>query len=216
QSDGSLTCVQLTLRDALSILDQRINSRTFRSMSVPDILETLLHEWQQRSSALAQAFDFELVLDRNQYPKREQTRQAGESDAAFIRRMCRRDGIFWYTRAGKHDGAAADTPVHTLVFCDDPTKLPQAAAGHVPYHRGTQSRERDSVTLWSAARALTPGSVRRASWDYKTGRIAQSEQETIVDQGEAGNDLAKLLADSVIDVPHAADSDADHERLAKA
>ncbi|WP_338642184.1 type VI secretion system Vgr family protein [Burkholderia pyrrocinia] len=216
QSDGSLTCVQLTLRDALSILEQRVNSRTFRSMNVPDILESLLHEWQQRSSALAQAFDFELVLDRNQYPKREQTRQADESDAAFIRRLCRRDGIFWYARAGKHDGASTDTPVHTLVFCDDPTKLPQAAAGRVFYHRGAQSRERDSVTLWSTARALTPGSVRRSSWDYKTGRMAQSEQETIVDQGETGNDLAKLLADSVIDVPHAGDSDADQERLAKA
>jgi len=216
QSDGSLTCVQLTLRDALSILEQRVNSRTFRSMSVPDILETLLQEWQQRSSALAQAFDFELILDRKQYPKREQARQADESDAAFIRRLCRRDGIFWYARTGRHDGAATDTPVHTIVFCDDPTKLPQALAGSVSYHRGAQSRERDSVTLWSTARVLTPGSVRRASWDYKTGRMLQSEQETIIDQGDAGNDLAKLLADSVIDVPHVGDSDADQERLAKA
>ncbi|WP_269434508.1 MULTISPECIES: contractile injection system protein, VgrG/Pvc8 family, partial [unclassified Burkholderia] len=36
------------------------------------------------------------------------------------------------------------------------------------------------------------------------------------DQGESGNDLAKLLTDVAIDIPHAGDSWSDHERLTRA
>ncbi|MFC0583725.1 phage late control D family protein, partial [Ralstonia solanacearum] len=98
-------------------------------MSLPDILETLIREWRRRSPTLARAFDFELLIDHAQYPARQQIRQAGESDAAFIRRLCRFAGLFWFIRAGKRDGTDSDTPVHTLVFCDNPMLLPQSPAG---------------------------------------------------------------------------------------
>ncbi len=54
---------------------------------------------------------------------------------------------------------------------------------------------RDSITLWSASRQLAPGNV---------------------DQGETGNDLAQVLRDAVIDVPHAGDSWSDYERVSTA
>ncbi|WP_412769986.1 type VI secretion system Vgr family protein, partial [Ralstonia pseudosolanacearum] len=215
-SDGGLTCVQLTVRDALAILEQRVNDRMFRAMSLPNILETLIREWRGRSPTLARSFDFELLIDRAQYPVREQTRQAGESDAAFIRRLCRFAGIFWFIRAGKQDGTDSDTPVHTLVFCDNPMLLPQSPAGTVPYHHGAAVKDSDSITLLATARSLVPGGVRRASGDYKTGRMDVAEFDTLIDQGEAGNDLAALLTDRVIDPPHAGDSRDDHARLAKA
>jgi hypothetical protein len=56
----------------------------------------------------------------------------------------------------------------------------------------------------------------RASWDYKSASVAQASETSIVDQGEAGNDLAQLLRDAVIDVPHAGDSWSDYERVSKA
>ncbi|AXV84402.1 type VI secretion system Vgr family protein [Ralstonia solanacearum] len=215
-SDGGLTCVQLTVRDALTILEQRVNHRVFRAMSLPNTLETLIREWRGRSPTLARSFDFELLIDRAQYPVREQTRQAGESDAAFIRRLCRFAGIFWFIRAGKPDGADSDTPVHTLVFCDNAMLLPQSPAGTVPYHHGAAVKDSDSITLLATARSLVPGGVRRASGDYKTGKMDVAEFDTLIDQGEAGNDLAALLMDRTIDPPHAGDSRDDHARLAKA
>ncbi|MCP1571725.1 type VI secretion system secreted protein VgrG [Herbaspirillum rubrisubalbicans] len=222
QSDGSLATYQLTLRDALSVLERRINTRIFRTKSVLDVIETLLKEWQSKSPALARAFDFDLsATDRSRYPLREMTVQFNESDADFIRRLCRREGIAWFTAAGKRaqdtsSAREASLPIHTLVFCDDPMKLPQASAGTVRYHREAATEERDGITLWSTSQQIVSGSVQRASADYKSGKMAQSSQISILDQGEAGNDLAQLLADNVIDVPHAGDSNDDYQRLTTA
>lgn len=222
QSDGSLATYQLTIRDALSVLERRINTRIFRTKNVPDTIEILLREWQKKSPALASAFDFDLSgINRSQYPARELIFQFHESDADFIRRLCRRDGIAWFTAAGKRgqapsDSGSSDTPVHTLVLFDDPMKLPESAAGTIRYHRDAATEERDSITLWSASQQLVPGSVQRTSWDYKAGTMAQVSESNIVDQGPAGNDLSQLLSDSVIDVPHAGDSWSDYDRLGKA
>ncbi|WP_183178238.1 phage late control D family protein, partial [Burkholderia pseudomallei] len=60
QSDGELCVYQLTVCDALSLMDKRTNSRVFRKRSVIDVLATLFNEWQQRSPALARAFEFDL------------------------------------------------------------------------------------------------------------------------------------------------------------
>lgn len=218
QSDGSLASYQLSIGDALSILDKRINSRIFRGMHVPDILATILREWQQRSPVLAQALDFELLLQQEQYPAREQTRQADESDAAFIRRLCRREGIFWFCKPGMRTGAPggpAALPMHTLVFCDDPMRLGPSPAARLRYHRDAATEQRDSITLWSTARSLQPGSIRRTSWDYKSGQLEEVSQQTLIDQGGSGNDLAQLLSDSFMDGPHAGDSRADYERLGR-
>ncbi|MFM0221647.1 contractile injection system protein, VgrG/Pvc8 family [Paraburkholderia dipogonis] len=46
-------------------------------------------------------------------------------------------------------------------------------------------------------------------------RWRRYRRRCIVDQGEAGNDIAQLLRDAVIDVPHAGDSWSDFERVSK-
>ncbi|WP_342613509.1 type VI secretion system Vgr family protein [Burkholderia ambifaria] len=221
QSDGELCVYQLTVCDALSLMDKRTNSRVFRQLSVVDILGTLFNEWRQRSPALAAAFEFDLSgLHRDRYPARELTRQINESDAKFVRRLLRREGITVFARAraaatarNGHD----ETPVHTLVCCDDPASLPEAPAGSVRLHpRDAATEERDTVTLFALHQQLTPGKAGRPSWDYKKARIDESVVSTSLDQGDAGNDLAQLLTDVAIDIPHAGDSWNDHERLTRA
>ncbi|WP_426919642.1 phage late control D family protein, partial [Ralstonia pseudosolanacearum] len=68
QPDGALTCYRLTVSDAMSLMRGRRNMRTFVGKSVPEILETMLGEWRQRSAAMGRVFDFELLLDRGRYP----------------------------------------------------------------------------------------------------------------------------------------------------
>ncbi len=218
QSDGELTVYQLHVCDALSLMDRRTNARVFRSRSVPEILATLMHEWKLRSPALARAFDFDLSgLQADRYPVRELTRQVNESDAGFIRRLLRREGITVFAKAepaGTARGVADASPVHTLVFCDDPHRLTEAPAGTLRLHpRDAGTEQRDTVTLFAHAQRLSPGEVRRPSWDYKKARADDSSAVTGIEQGESGNDLARLLTDVAIDIPHVGDSWTDHHRI---
>ncbi|POR50672.1 late control gene D protein (GPD) [Paraburkholderia eburnea] len=101
ESDGSLATYQLVVRDALSVLERRINTRIFRTKSTLDIIQTLVREWRTKSSTLAATFDIDVSnIDASKYPTREQTLQFDESDADFIRRLCRREGISWFIKAG--------------------------------------------------------------------------------------------------------------------
>ncbi|AOJ64628.1 type IV secretion protein Rhs (plasmid) [Burkholderia ubonensis] len=221
QSDGELCVYQLTIVDALSLMDKRTNSRVFRKQCVVDVLAVMFSEWRQRSPALAHAFEFDLsFLNRDRYPPRELTRQVNESDAAFVRRLLRREGISIFVKAGPVKGSSSaqdDTPVHTLVCCDNPDSLQEAPAGTVRLHpRDAGTEERDTVTLFALHARLVPGAASRPSWDYKKARIDESTVTGSVDQGETGNDLATLLTDVAIDIPHAGDSWDDHERLTRA
>ncbi|WP_206955414.1 type VI secretion system Vgr family protein [Trinickia acidisoli] len=217
ECDGSLAAYQLFIRDALSILERRVNTRIFRHKNVLDVIQTLVWEWRSKSTVLGGAFYLDLSkVDASKLPAREQTVQFDESDAAFIRRLCRREGIGWFVRAGKlgqKDATQTGDPAHTLVLYDNVIKLKQSAISPLAYRPDAAIGERDAVTSLCTARQLMPGSIRRFSWDHKPGRMDRIQGPTRVDQGTAGNDLAELLMDSRIDVPHIADSWADYDRL---
>ncbi|MGU7772329.1 type VI secretion system Vgr family protein [Burkholderia sp. MR1-5-21] len=217
QTDGELTVYQFTVTDAVNLLHKRTNSRIFRNVNVIDVLGVILNEWRQRSAALAQAFEFDLSeLDRSRYPSRSYVRQVNEPDARFISRLVRRDGITMFVRSGSANGEAkeGDPPVHTLVFCDDPKKLNEGVAGTVRVHpRDAGTEQRDTITALTMRQQLISGESGRPSWDYRYARVDHANCSTRIDQGNAGNDLAKLLTDTVIDVPHMADSWADHDRM---
>ncbi|ASL47544.1 hypothetical protein bAD24_III09120 [Burkholderia sp. AD24] len=219
QSDGDLTVYQLTVCDALSLMEKRTNSRLFRGKTVIDILFILLSEWRQRSPTLARAFEFDLsTLDANRYPAREITRQVNEPDAAFIRRLLRREGITVFVKTGlaKQSSITDDAPVHTLMFCDNPMRLKQATAGTVRLHpRDAGTEQRDTVTLFALHQRLIPGKTSRPSWDYKKARVDESVAIAKVDQGESGDDLAALLTDVAIEIPHVGDSWKDHDRITR-
>ncbi|MFS2113570.1 type VI secretion system Vgr family protein [Herbaspirillum frisingense] len=219
QADGALRVYHLTLRDAMSIMDGRINSRIFRRKSVPDILHILLREWRLRSPALAHAFSFDLHrLDQRRYPSREISHQFNESDAHFIGRLCRREGIAWYiaTPQDADDPATAYSPVHMLVFCDHVARLPQASAGSVRYHRDGATEVRDTISAWSRERVLTPGNVQRTSWDYKLVHANETVSRNIVDQGRSGNEMGLALTECFIDAPHIGNDLSDQVRLTDA
>lgn len=218
ESDGSLATYQLVVRDALSVLERRINTRIFRTKSALDIIQILVREWRTKSTTLAATFDIDLSnIDPSKYPTREQTLQFDESDADFIRRLCRREGISWFIKAGGQGSSdLSEQPFHTLVLFDSVIKLAQGPAGTVPYHSDASVGTSDSITLLSMGRQLVAGSVRRVSWDYKPSQMDKLQAPTRVDQGAAGNDLGRLLSDSRIDAPHIADSADDNQRLGRA
>jgi len=212
QSDGGLAVFQLSCRDALGVMAQRLNSRVFRQKSALDISHILLREWLQLSPGLARAFDFDLSrLSPERYPQREFTMQHNESDAAFLRRSWKRVGIGWVIQPGPPD----ETPRHTLILFDDARRLAANAAGELRYHRDAATEQRDAITQWSPARRLVPGRSLRQSWDYRAARMLPAEEASILDQGASGNALARALQDSAIEMPHAGNDLADHARLTR-
>nr|WP_314543215.1 type VI secretion system Vgr family protein [uncultured Massilia sp.] len=214
QSDGGLTTYLLVLRDAVSLMEKRINMRIFRHANEIDISETLISEWRTANPILARTFDLDFSGITGAYPKREFTMQYNESDAAFLRRLWKRQGIASFIRPGAfHQSSDFKGPVHTLVLFDDVQSLAKNAADTVRFHRDAATEKRDGVFNWSAVRTLKSGSVTRQSWDYRQGRMMSLQLPTTIQQGKAGDQFAFGLEDHQIEAPHVGDDDADFHRI---
>ena len=214
QSDGGLASYQLVVRDAMSLMEGRINTRIFRNMSEVDIIAALTREWRSRNPVLAGALDIDMGGIKRTYATREFTMQYNESDAAFVRRLCKRRGISWFIRPGGQCAPGSDSaPVHALVLFDSPFSLARNAASTVRFHRDAATEARDGIVNWSAVRTLVSGSVSRQSWDYRQGRMMLAQSPTLAKQGSAGDRFAGFLHDHRIDSPHVADDGDDYRLL---
>ena len=212
ESDGGAAMIELTVRDAFGVMEGGRTSRVFLNKSVLDIARILLGGWRAQSSTLAWAFDYRLLrLNTERYPARAFTFQFNESDSQFLRRLFAREGIAWFFRALED----APGPAHELVLFDDTAALPQNAAGPVRFHRRDGTERRDTINLLSMACELVAGRVARNSYDHERSRVDSNSVVTRIDQGDAGNDLAALLRDVRIDIPHAGDSSDDRVRLTR-
>ena len=108
ERDGGLATYQLVVRDALALMEQRTNTRVYRNASEVDLSVALLDEWRAINPVLAKAFDIDTSGLSVSYPQREFIMQYNESDAAFLRRMWRRQGISWFVRPGKASVTGSD------------------------------------------------------------------------------------------------------------
>ena len=221
QSDGGLATYQLVLRDALALMDKRINTRVFLDKNELQIVQLLFEEWRQGNGILAAslALDIEPALAARQHPPREFTMQHNESDAAFIRRLLRRRGIAWCICPGQPDTPGAqgdDFPAHTVLLFDDASRLAQNAAGLVRYHRDDATEQRDTVTAWNAVRRLQPGTLERHSWDEAhplNPQFMHTHSYGMAQQGANGQQLAATLDDYIVQMPQAGAGSDDHARL---
>ena len=214
QSDGGLATYQVVMRDALSVLENKVGTRVFRDKNELDIVQLLVAEWQKKVAVLGASFDLavDASLAARRLPKRQFIMQHNESDADFVRRLLQRRGIAWFFRSGLTTGAArgdnsreSSRIGHTLVLFDDSGQLEQSAAGSVRFHRDDATEQRDTVTGWSAVRALRSGRTSLFSWDYlqpDSTMFMTAQVPSQADQGEHGNQLAAGLDDYRFAAPH--------------
>ena len=170
-SDGALASYQLVFSDAFAILEKRVNTRVFRRQSDIDIVKIMLDEWIRSNSVMAHAFRYAFsdFFEAQTYPQREFVMQHNESDAAFIRRLLKRNGVAWFFRADNHTDAYAE-PAHTLVLFNHSDGLRKNRADSVRYHADRATEERDTLTSWNEVRKLQPGKVARHSWNEEHPR----------------------------------------------
>lgn len=220
QSDGGLASYELHLRDALSVMDNKRNTRVFRNRNELEIVQIIIAEWQRRIPLLASTF--RLLVDSGlagrQLPSRQFIMQHGESDADFIRRLMQQRGIAWFFRAGL---TAPGDPLrgqeafigHTLVLFDDSTGLGQNTAGEVRFHRDDATEQADTITAWSGVRELGAGMASLYSSDYRQPGdtiVSKAQSTSQADQGPRGNSLAAKLEDYRVAAPHLGEN---HEDL---
>ena len=208
-SDGGMARFTLVIEDLFALLKLRTNNRIFQEISSRDAVLTLIKE-HQANPVLADSLNIDDRTSRD-YPTQALISQLDESDATFCKRKLADEGINFYFEYGD-SGVCADRPKVTLVLFDDNSQLLDNPAGTVRYHRADGTEDTDSITEWNNERQLVPGGVYRASPDYKPVAIDQQQEQSRLDQGEAGNALAASLEDYRYESPHYGKTTEDYAR----
>lgn len=147
-----LSTYQLRIVPHIWLLDQRRNHRIFQHLTIPDIVDKILDEWQVKRS---------WKVDRGQYPKHEFKVQYGESEFAFVSRLLEEAGIA-YTFPDVSDNDSI------LTFSDVLHTNPVRPGPPVPYEENpTQEAERDFVSRVQLVQEVRPGALRIRDYDFR-------------------------------------------------
>ena len=145
-----LTRYHLTLVPVLHYLQFSYNERIFQHLTVPQIVTQVL----QGHGIQGDSFTFNVSTSA----EREYCTQYGESDYAFIQRLCSEDGISWHHQHSQ-DG-------HQLVFTDDQTYFPKL--GETPYQQGSgMVAEHPVVSHFSMRFSTRTSATTRRYYDFQ-------------------------------------------------
>ncbi|MBS0394488.1 MAG: type VI secretion system tip protein VgrG [Proteobacteria bacterium] len=141
-----------TLRPWLWLLTRTANCRIFQDLSVPKIVDQVMHA---HPPALVDS------KCNGDYRTWDYCSQYRETDFNFVSRLLEQEGIYYYFR---HDAGQ-----HTLVLADAPTAhdaFPGYAelpfAGH-----DALNPDRDGITNWELMRTIQPGIYTHDDYDFE-------------------------------------------------
>jgi uncharacterized protein involved in type VI secretion and phage assembly len=147
-----LSTYYLRIVPKLWFLTQRTNHRIFQRASVPDIVDTVLSEWNIKPT---------WKIDRASYPKFEYRVQYGESDYGWISRLLEEAGISF----GFVDGEKKDSE---LVFWDNPQHNEPRTGLPISYvDKPNEASELEYITNVRFAEVVRPGKVTVRDHDFR-------------------------------------------------
>jgi type VI secretion system secreted protein VgrG len=126
----------------------RRNNRIFQHLTIPDIVQKVLAEWQIAPQLKLTA----------QYLKHEYRVQYGETDFAFVSRLLEEAGIAYYFT---HDGSQS-----ALVLTDEPTNGDVRPSLHY-VDNPSQSAEREFITKVKLSQRVKPGRYTLRDFDFR-------------------------------------------------
>ncbi len=145
-----LSTYHLRIVPRLYLLTQRTNYRVFQHLAIPDIVEALLtegrvpHRWR---------------VTRSKYPKLEIKVQYGESDYAFLSRLCEEAGIAFVFTDHELKGTEL-TLDDALPSREERPLLPYA-------DNPNQASEREFVTRVRLSHEVRPGAFTLRDFDFR-------------------------------------------------
>ena len=134
----------------LWLLTKRSGHRVFQHLSIPDIVDRLLGEWQ-----IVPTWE----VDRGSYPKLEFKVQYGESDLTFFSRLLEEAGITFLFED--------DDQQTRLILCDEPqTRARRSKA--IPYFQHANSaEEKEYVNKALIGHEVRPGAFVLQDYDFR-------------------------------------------------
>uniref|UniRef100_E1TE99 Type VI secretion system Vgr family protein n=1 Tax=Burkholderia sp. (strain CCGE1003) TaxID=640512 RepID=E1TE99_BURSG len=150
---------------------RRRDCRIYRSMSVPQIVKSVLAD--------AGYADVKLSLSGS-YAPRDYCVQYRESSFDFISRLMEQEGIYYFFTHG--DG------VHTMVLADAlGAHSPVGGFEQIPYAPPTErgKRMKASISDWSSARTINATRVQLDDYDYLKPKASLLATEDVTDKDDA-------------------------------
>ncbi|WP_083340573.1 type VI secretion system Vgr family protein [Chromobacterium vaccinii] len=187
-SDGGFAQYGLTIEPPIALLRHRRTSRVFQDLSVPDIVQQIVHEHQAANPVFARAQAIEFKVGPAQ--PRSYCLQYREDDFSFIVRLLHEEGYAW-----RFEHVDGDSPQVKLAVFDDAYSLPPAEIERVRFHRSDATEEEDGLTDWNASRQIVPGNVALATFDYQPVSTQHTGDSSQIDQGQGGQALQSSLQD---------------------
>ena len=159
--------LRLALVPRLGLAAMRIHSRIFQDKTIPQILETLVGEWQM---------DHEMQLGRS-YATRTYTTQYEESDLAFVLRLCAKEGMGFYLAHRNLTDEERTTPGKEKVVFYDASTYPSIAnaeadaTGSLAFRRDNFEPQEHEVTKFDVRRSVRPELARLGDFDFRNPRL---------------------------------------------
>ncbi len=180
QSDGALTVYKLTVEDATALWHKRRNSRVFMSKSVREITETLFSEWQSHSTLFAASLSLNLDGLSRDYDVRPFVMQSNETDAEFLTRLWRSEGINWLIdeQAPTVLSSSELIQAQQLRLMDDNQAFTALGRRKIRFHRSHATEPFDSITSFIAERHLQSTTVQTQRWQAQ--HLAQDQSQAVL------------------------------------
>ncbi|MCY7369593.1 MAG: type VI secretion system tip protein VgrG, partial [Polaromonas sp.] len=208
-SDGGPARYRLTIEPWLSFLGQPQDAWVFQNQTVMQIVEGVFADYSGQGK-LAPAWRWD-VADELQYAQRSLCVQHQETDLAFIQRLLREEGLFYWW---EHQTQEGDTlGQHTLVIADHNAAFRPNPQPRVRYTQAGLALKTDSLTRWRNTAAVHTARIQQASQDYRSNGATPALRE----QSQTGQNLpAGLGGLSLTDIPglYAYEDSAQGQRLA--
>lgn len=179
QNDGALTVYKLTIEDATALWHKRRNSRVFMSKSVREITETLFSEWQSHSALFAASLSLNLDGLSRDYDVRPFVMQSNETDAEFLTRLWRSEGINWLIDEQALVVLSSSEPIQAqqLRLIDDNQAFRALGRRKIRFHRSHATEPFDSITSFIAERYLQSTTVQTQRWQAQ--HLAQDQSQPV-------------------------------------
>lgn len=146
-----LTSYRCTVVPWLWFMSLHEDTRAFQNLSIPEIVETILREFQVR--------EYEMQLNGN-YPQLPYCTQYNETSLAFISRLLERAGIYYYV---KYEAQA-----EKLVFTDNKEGHPELDNNIIRFAQERMTEDEDTVSEFGHRQQMRSGKVALRDYNFET------------------------------------------------